>query len=111
MNAFKALNDVVAAFYGYKFAAGYVTKARKISCTYLDLRINVTPKVHSLIHYVQQFCMFTGRRLVPWSKQAMELMHQDFKQTWQCFKLNNINHDLYGEHLLKAVSMYNSHLL
>ena len=57
------------------------------------------------MHRVQEFCALTGRGLEPWSEQASGSIHHDFKQTWQRFKINGTNNKLYGEHLLKAVSM------
>ena len=66
----QVLNDVVVACYGYKLAADYVTKIKKFSRAYLDLAINVTPKVHAVIHHVQEFCTLTDRGLGPWSEQA-----------------------------------------
>ena len=104
-NAFKALNDVVAVCYGYELAADYVAKIKKFSGAYLELGINITPKVHNLVHHLQEFCALTGRGLGPWSEQASESIHHDFKQTWQRFKINDTDDELYGEHLLKAVSI------
>ena len=60
-----ALNDVVSTCYGYILAAGCVAKIKKFSRAYLDLRINVTQKVHAVIHHVQGFYMLTGRGLGP----------------------------------------------
>ena len=88
-----------------------VTKIKKFPRAYLDLGINLTPKVHTVMHHAQDFCTLTGRGLGPWSEQASKSIHHDFKQTWQHFKINDTNNELYGEHHLKAVSMYNSHHL
>ena len=65
VNAFKALNDVVAACYGYELAADFVTKIKQFSRAYLGLGVNVTPKVDTVMHHVQKFCALTGRRLGP----------------------------------------------
>ena len=110
-NVFKALNDVLAACYGYELAADYATKIKKFSRAYLDLGIKVPTKVHTVMLHAQQIWALTGRKLEPWSEEASESIHHDFKQTWQRFKKNNTNNELYGEHLLKAVSMYDSHHL
>ena len=75
----------MAACYGYKFAADYVTKIKKFSCEYLDLGINATPKFHAVMHHVQAFCAFTGRRFGAWTEQASESIHHDLKQTWHRF--------------------------
>ena len=71
-NVFKGLNDVVPACYGYELTADYVTKIKKFSRAYLNLGINATPKVHDVMHQVQEICTLTGRGLGPWSEQASE---------------------------------------
>ena len=82
-NAFKALNDVVAACYGYELTADYVTKIKKFSRAYIDLGINGTPKVHTVMHNVQEFFVLTCRGLGPRSEQANESVHHEFKQKWR----------------------------
>ena len=108
---FMALNDVVSACYGFELAPDYQSKIRMFSSAYLDLRINVTPKLHAVMHHISEFCEKTGRGLGLWSEQASESIHHDFKQTWQRFKINKTDHELYGKNLLQAVSTYNSHHL
>ena len=98
----------MAACYGYELAVDYVTKIKKFSRAYLDLGINLTPKVHTVMHHVQEFCALTGRGFGPWSEEASESIYHDFKQTWQRFKMNDTDNELYGEHLLKAVLIYSS---
>ena len=107
--AFKALNDVVSACYGFELAPDYDDKISKFSRAYLDLKINVTPKIHAVMHHVSEFCSLTGGRgLGPWSEQTGESIHHDFKQTWQRLEINKTEHKLYGKNLLQAVSTYNS---
>ena len=50
-NVFKALNDIVAACHGYELAAD-VTKTKNFSHAYLDLGINLTPNVQTVMHHV-----------------------------------------------------------
>ena len=109
--AFKALNEVVSACYGYELQKGYKTKINNFRRTYLALGISVTPKVHAVFHHVSEFCDLTKKGLGSWSEQASESIHHDFKQTWGRFKINKTDHEHYGEHLLNAVRMYNSHHL
>ena len=71
--------------------------------------MNEKPNVHAVMHHAQEFCTLTGRGLGPWSEQASISIHHDFKQAWQSFEINDAGNELYDEHLLKAVSMYNSH--
>ena len=88
--------------YGFELAPDYQSKIRKFSRAYLDLRINVTPKVHAVMHHISEFCEKTGRGLGPWSEQASESIHHDFKQTWQRFKINKTDHELYGKKSLAS---------
>ena len=63
------------------------------------------------MHYAQEFCALTSRGLGPWSEQASWSIYHDFKQTWQRYEISDTDNELYGEHLLIAVSIYNSHHL
>lgn len=56
------------------------------------------------------FC-FDKQRIGPMSEQARKLIHGNFKQTWQHLKTKDTDTELYGEHLLKAISMHNSPLM
>lgn len=74
-NVFKTLNHVVSACYSYRLATDYVTKIKKCSHACLDL----TPKVHAVMDYLQEFYALTGRGPVSWSEQAIESIHDKFK--------------------------------
>ena len=78
-NVFKVFNYIVTTCYGSELAANYVKELNKFSPAYLDLGINVTPKVHAAMHHVQEFSTLTGRGLDPWSEQASKTTHHDFK--------------------------------
>lgn len=67
-NAFKVFNYIVTTCYGYELSANHVEKLKKFSPAYLDLGINVTPKVHAVLHDVQDFSALAGRELGPWSE-------------------------------------------
>ena len=62
-NAFKTLNNAVAACYGYELAAGYVIKIKKFSRAYLDLGIYVTPKVCTVMQHVQENLRIDRQRI------------------------------------------------
>ena len=69
----------------------------------MKLGITVTPKVHTVMYHVAEFCIMTGRGLGPWSEQTGESVHHDFKETGMRNNVNDIERQL-----LKAVSIYNS---
>lgn len=106
--AFKSLNEVVGACYGYELHPDYKEKIKNFTNAYLALKIRVTPKVHAVMHHITDFCHLTGRGLGPWSEQTSEAIHHDFNQTWKRFKINGTKNKNYGKHFLQAVSMYNS---
>ena len=82
---------------------GYGESIKKFTNAYLKLGISITPKVHAVMYHVEEFCNLSGRGLGPWSEQAGESVHHDFKNTWSRFMVNDIDRDIYGENLLKAV--------
>ena len=41
--------------------------------------------------------------LSPWSEQTTESLHHDFAKTWNNFKVRDMDHPQYGEHLLQAL--------
>ena len=108
VTAFKSFNDVVSACYGSELGVDYLQKITIFAADYFRLGISVTPKVHTVIYHIPEFCELTGRGLGPWSEQTGESLHHDFKGMWQRYKVNDEKNPMYGENLLKAVQMYNS---
>ena len=107
-DAFKCFDAVVSTYYGDKLSPDFKQKIEAFSKSYLNLNINVTPNIHAVMHHVVEFCELTGRGLAPWSQQTGESLHHDFKQIWEKFQFKDFEHPLYGEHLLRAVSMHSS---
>ena len=109
ITTFKSFNAVVAACYGSELDADYLQKIQIFAADYHRLGVSVTPKIHAVIYHISEFCELTGRGLGPWSEQAGESVHCDFKKTaWSNFKVNDEENEHYGENLLRAVQMYNS---
>lgn len=74
---------------------------------YIDLDVNVTPKVHAVIWHVPQFCARFNEGLGRCSEQAGESVHHDFAKTWENYKLKSLSHPEYGNSLKRAVCAYN----
>ena len=74
----------------------------------MKLGITVTSKVHAVMLHIAKFCLMTGWGLGPWNKQTGKSVHHNFKDTWKRYKVNEVGRSIYGENLLKAVSVYNS---
>jgi len=76
-----------------------------------DLGINITPKIHAVIHHIPEFCEMKQRGLGPWSEQSSEAAHHDFTQTWNRYKVKSYEHPEFPSRILRAISTYNgSHL-
>ena len=108
VDAFRCFNQVVSACYGDQLSPDFMEKIQEFAKSYMKLKISVTPKLHAVDYHVGVFCLLTSRGLGSWSEQTGELIHHDFSKTWEKFKIKDIDHPLYGEQLLKAVTMYNS---
>ena len=106
--ALKSFNEVVASCFGRELKPNYLEKISDFKHHYMKIGISVTPKVHAVFYHVAEFCALKGMGLGPWSEQTGESVHHDFKETWKNFKVNDLEKDIYGEQLLKAVCKYNS---
>ena len=96
--------------YGYSkvLSSDYQQNINAFKKVYKELKISVTPKVHAVFFHVSEFCNLKKMGLGPWSEQASESVHHDFKKTWEHFKVRDTNHPEYGKRLLDAIVMYNS---
>ena len=108
ITAFRSFDVVVEACYGKDLNPDFQRRIVAFAMDYLKLGISVTPKVHAVFFHVAEFCLLTGKGLGPWSEQAGESVHHDFKQTWKNYKVNDVERDIYSENLLRAVAAYNS---
>ena len=80
---------MVAACYGQELHHDFGEKIENFTEAYLSLKINVTTKIHTVMHHVTEFCRHTRRGLGPGSEQSSEAIQNDFKQTWKRFKIND----------------------
>ena len=70
--------------------------------------LNITPKIHVIIHHVYDFCRNQNSGLGKWSEQASEAVHADFElSSWSNYKVSSLN-PRFGEQLLHAVTEYAS---
>ena len=87
ITAFNSFNAVVDACYGKELHPDFERRIAVFALDYLKLGITVTPKVHAVIFHVAEFCQMTGQGLGPWSEQAGESVHHDFKQIWKNYSV------------------------
>ena len=106
VEAFKAFNDVVSSSFSNALSEDFEEKIKLFKTLYLDLAINVTPKVHCVLFHITEFCKDKKRGLGMYSEQASESVHANFSVTWKRFKVSETHKD-YGSKLLRAVLVYN----
>ena len=106
--AFKAFNDVVLSCYGRALSLNYKDQINVFRRCYKNLKISFTPKIHAVLFHIIEFCDSKGMGLSPWSEQASESVHHDFKQKWKNFNIRDTDHPVYGKRLLEAIVSYNS---
>lgn len=107
VKCFEAFKHVVDSCFTTELKEGYVKKIQIFKKSYLDLEINVTPKVHAVFFHVEDFCKQNDKGLGFHSEQAVESSHADFKKVWKKYKVRKSNSN-YAERLFKAVCEYNS---
>ena len=104
----RSLDAVVSACYGAQLRPEYTHAIRRFQNDFLDLGINISPKIHAIFFHVPEFCQMVGKGLGSYSEQASESVHHDFQKIWENYKIQDQDHPRYGEQLLKAVTTYNS---
>lgn len=105
--AFHSFGHVVESCFGTELKDQCLLHITQFRSLYLDLNINVTPKVHAVFWHVMQFCQPRMAGLGRWSEQASETVHSDFKSVWARYKVEK-GHPSYSNRLLRAVCEYNS---
>ena len=108
VSAFNSFNEVVSSFYGTELHPEFQYKIAIFAKDYMKLGITMTPKVHAVMFHVAKFYLMMGWGLGPWRGQERDSVRYDFKETWQKYKVNDIDRTIYRENLLKARSVYNS---
>lgn len=107
VKVFRDFRKVVKSCYGQTLDQEYKTDIETFKKSFLELEISVTPKLHAIFHHIPEFCDKQQSGLGPWSEQASEAVHSDFKATWHKYKVPE-NHSSYAPQLLRAVCEYNA---
>ena len=106
--AFDAFNDVVESCFGNELLPGYADYICKFEQAYLDLELNITPKVHLLIEHTVENIESHGCGLGIFNESAAESIHADFDHFYQRYLVKDINSPSYLKKLQSAVTAYNS---
>lgn len=106
VSALRALRAVVEACFGATVSGDVAEKVAAYREAYLQLQIPVTTKNHAIFSHVTDFCQQHGRGLGPYSEQASESVHADFRLCWEKYKVGPANSQ-YVPQLLRAVQAYN----
>lgn len=107
VRVFRDFKKVVEACFGASLHVNYKEIIDNFKISYLQLGINVTPKLHMIFHHVAEFCDKNGIGLGKYSEQASESVHFDFSAMWAKYKVQ-LSHIDYNNKLLKSVIEYNS---
>nr|XP_047134983.1 uncharacterized protein LOC124812416 [Hydra vulgaris] len=101
MKALRDFSDVVHGCFGKILNPNYSDYIKRFSQSFRDLGSNIPLKVHIVEHHVEEFIVMKGGKfgLGYWTEQALESVHQDFKQFWEIRKnsfITNPKMILYG---------------
>lgn len=99
-------NEVVHSCFKKELKLDYKEKIAVFRKSYLDLKVNVTPKVHAVFFHIEDFCEITKTGLGEYSEQAMESVHYDFTVIWNKYAVP-ADHPEYSRQLRRAVCEYN----
>ena len=105
--ALDAFNEVRISVFGQTLDQDFAKKIKNFEKAYEKLEIPVTPKIHAIFTHVLEWCTIHEESLGPYSEQAGETLHSDFKKTWVNY-YRPPTHPKYSTHLLNAVVTYNS---
>ena len=107
VDTFQKFNNVVDDCFSNVLKPTFKTSIKEFERSYLMLGISITPKVHTVIKHVEDFCKKHGKGLGFYSEQAMESVHHDFDVTWESYKVSE-DHSEYKQRLLNSIISYNS---
>ena len=104
--ALRALHSVVEACFSSTLSEDVAEKVAAYRQAYLQLQIPVTIKNHAIFSHIADFCRSRGHGLGPYSEQASESVHADFKVCRGRYKVAQANSEFLPQ-LLRAVLAYN----
>ena len=77
--ALRTLHSVVEACFGPALSEDVAEKVAAYRQAYMQLKIPITAKNHAIFSHITDFCRSRGQGLGPYSEQASESVHADFK--------------------------------
>lgn len=107
VSAFKSLDNVVTSCFGKHLDANYSQHIEKFKDDLIVLNVTISPKLHTIIHHVPEFCGTKNESLGRYSEQISETLHADFESFWLNYKVKNLLNPKYVDQLLAAVRAYN----
>ena len=107
-DCFEAFNALRKACFGMDLDPNWELALSKFEKSYRSLKINITPKVHSLLHHVPQFIRRYGSSLGPFSEQFIETLHSEYDRFWSKYRVP-INHKSHLSKMTACFSAINSH--
>lgn len=107
VKALEAFSSVIDACFSKTLKPNFLKWINDFKKYFLDLHINITPKVHAVFFHVPDFCQRHQSGLSYFSEQACESVHADFLKTWNRYKVLESNPS-FSDCLIRAVLDYNS---
>lgn len=106
---FVALRDAMDACFGYSLDPSYESKLTKFKETYQALDISTTTKVHIMFCHVAEFIGKSQKPLGHFCEQVVEQCHSKFDRLFNSYRIKDINHPNYIDHLFRAVMHFNAY--
>merc|ERR1712001_803612 len=110
VKALEAFNDVRKSCFGQTCDPQFKEYIKVFAYAYVDLKINITPKVHCVIVHIPQFlALHPGLGLGVFSEQAIEHLHSDLESFYEkCKYRRNLSDPEFPNSFLKMITAYNS---
>lgn len=107
IEVFRAFDGVVDSCFGEILSDDYKDKIDNFHDAIKEIGIKFTPKIHSVIFHIPEFCELTGRALGFYSEQSSEQVHHDFNIHTNNFYFN-LNQADCEQKLLRSICACNS---
>ena len=110
VDTFRAFNSVRKSCFGTELADNFKQALSDFRSSVLSLQmfgLSITPKIHMVIHHVEDWVTRHGQPLGQVSEQAGESVHSAFRKHMENFKVSPLN-PKFGQTLLRTVVSFSS---
>lgn len=104
---FNSFNKVVSSCFSNDLDANYGIYIAEFNLQCQKANIKFTPKIHAVVHHIEDFIKMTNKPLGFYSEQASEQVHHSFKLFSRNYNLSPKSEN-FLRNLKRCVSSYNS---